>query len=218
MGKEGWEKVDRPDTAVKEIPSLEELYYFLTQIRAQERALNDIYAQKRYLYTSILLIQLINGMRIMEAVKCTRLFSNTPNERAFVITALKTRGKRLRPCYIPSDIDMYDAKLFKFYFANISDYNVRELTRKYLSRYGLRTHILRYAYINYWLRRGYSPQQISSFIGLADVRPLEIYAVGKEFEDKVREEIKNFRSLESLNSRILREILRKTIAETKEKF
>lgn len=102
-------------------------------------------------YSSILLIQLRNGLRVSEAVEAYKKHLVTGARELTVRVKKKKRGEE-RLVVIPSEV----LKCMDLY--HVDDHRLRERVRNYLyERYGLNTHSLRYAFITHLLRNGVSP-------------------------------------------------------------
>jgi len=115
---------------------------------------------KRRAYYSILYIQLLNGLRIKEAIRSFKHFLET-RERKFYIDPEKhgnTRAVR-----IPRIIKYREE--YKF-ILNIDDEKLRHRILKFAKYHlGINTHSLRYAFITFLGNRGVAPQLIAKITG-----------------------------------------------------
>jgi len=111
-------------------------------------------------YVAILLIQLVNGARIGEAIRAFKTFVET-GQREFQLQAEK-RGN-MKFFIIPNIIK--NRPSYRFVLA-ISDYDlkarIRMFTRKYLK---CTTHSLRYAVISFLAKNGTDPAIIAKITG-----------------------------------------------------
>lgn len=121
----------------------------------------------RKMYTIILLIQLRNGSRVGEAIDY--LYSLT---QKFVkkgdVKVEKRKDGYLRKMVTPNEIqksDVLDIKhLFLEKYGNKRRFVI--YTTEYARRrYGWNSHSLRYAFITYLAKKGYSPQIIAKITG-----------------------------------------------------
>ena len=116
---------------------------------------------KRFLYTSIALIQLRNGLRLSEAVEAIIHFSKT-GERKFKIMPKKNNNERwviILDFILQRDIQ--NALTF------VQD--IKKLTQNYRmwlkNVVGINSHSLRYAFIRKMLDKGLNSTQIALILG-----------------------------------------------------
>ena len=110
----------------------------------------------------ILLVQLVNGSRISEAIEFTEKAILT-GEKKLTIKAKKGSNERIM--IMPQHIS--EAEISKIRkWLKISGIPSRDSVRMYcVRRFGINTHSLRYALITYLAKRGVSPQLITHFTG-----------------------------------------------------
>ena len=123
------------------------------------KALREARGKKR-VYISILYIQLVNGLRVGEAVYAFKRFLRT-GEREFEIQAQK-RG-RSRPVFIPPEIQAREE--YKWLLEIDPQLLRRRLYWHARRTLGCNTHSLRYALISYLGRRGVAAQVIAKITG-----------------------------------------------------
>ena len=132
-------------------------------------------------YTAILLIQLMNGMRIREAVRAFKTFLEG-KEREFYIQAQK--GGNQRYVVIP---DIIKPKPAYSFVMTIDDKVLRDRVRMFAkNKLGINTHSLRYALISHLAKRGTSPAVIAKITGHKKLDRIIQYTESKEAIDILR--------------------------------
>ncbi len=139
------------------------------------KKLYDLNLMPQEAYVAILLIQLVNGSRIGEAIRAFKTFVES-GQREFQLQAEK-RGN-MKFFIIPNIIKnrpSYRSVL------TISDYDlkarIRMFTKKYLK---CTTHSLRYACVSFLAKNGTDPAIIAKITGHTDVRRIVQYTQLKD--------------------------------------
>ena len=133
-------------------------------------------------YTVILLVQLLNGCRISEAIEGVRKAVNQNKSEVYV--RVRRQRDNMRLIVIPSFIDEYLLGLVRLIIPFVNRDSVR-MYCKY--RYGINTHSLRYAFIRYLGEKGYSVQAIASITQHKNLNYILKYVQRKAGEDILRE-------------------------------
>lgn len=149
----------------------------------------------KLIYITIACIQLINGSRILEAVKAFRLFIKTREfSKRVTIKLAKSettkykKGKkyvtkaRFREMKFPQKwITLEYPKDMKFYTKSIENPKMKKRVLDYLLKYqDCNTHSLRYAFINYMLYvKKWEMGLIGKFIGHSNLNQLIRYTQTK---------------------------------------
>lgn len=148
--------------------------------------------KKRYLtrftYTAILLVQLINGTRCIEAVKAVYFFVET-GEREYKVKAAK--GGERRVIFIPPYITYDDINLLRLSLSNRTIKDVNRSVRVYAVRFlKINTHSLRYAAITYFSDVYHLPDQIVAKItGHTKTKYIRDYIQSRTAKDILREHV-----------------------------
>ncbi len=145
----------------------------------------------RIVYLVICLIQLRNGSRISEAIKCFRLLKNDNITNKLKVPLSKRKKDNVKRSFIlPKFLDVNivelsliiaDTKIF-----NDDIHNVGSRIRKYLLTYHNRinTHSLRYAYVNYLLSdKNLNINNVAKIIGHTTVKHIVRYTQNKKAEE-----------------------------------
>jgi integrase len=182
MGKKKWDKgLDFKETLAK-------LLAFKKWVRGAPRitALRRISLRN----VNILILALLNGLRISEAIECYYKWLENPQQEMFNVRVAKSRKEKYRLC-IAKGLDSIDHK----YTKNLERPKPNTLQSWTLIKFGFNTHSLRYAYINHMLQQGYDPATVSLIIGHSKLDTLLEYiqqrrareAMLKEVEKALRE-------------------------------
>jgi len=123
------------------------------------RALREAHGKER-VYISILYIQLVNALRVKEAIRAFQYFLRT-RKREFEIEAQK--GGRLRPVFIPLEIHVREE--YKWVLEVDLERMRRRLYWHARRILGVNTHSLRYALVGYLGRKGVAAQVIAKITG-----------------------------------------------------
>ena len=174
----------------------------------REKAQKCAYPQKRYqidlIYTAVLLTQLVNGSRVMEALEALIKFYET-GEKEVDVRVEKSRKERYRTMVIPGVISEKDLKAVAYYLERLREefYQMKnaegakrqELRRKIASKishfarkhFGINTHSLRYAFITHMAKKGVSPQIIARITRHTRLDMLITYTQEQIAKDLLRE-------------------------------
>jgi integrase len=144
-----------------------------------EKSRND----KEYTYWAILLVQLINGARIGEAVTAFLEFAKT-GKRELRVRVEKQKAENLRLIVIP-DIIKYDR------VAWLEKEKARRLKPRVImwlrNKMRLNTHSLRYLFVSYLARKGVSAQEIAKITGHKNLNHILHYTRKIEAEERLRQ-------------------------------
>lgn len=168
--------------------------------KIKEEFLNEIYKVMnftdetkyiRIVYIVICLIQLRNGSRISEAIRCFRSLVHHSNTRKFEIDLSKRRKNKItRDFNIPEFIDEDILQLAICLTTRdilIDDLNVvASRIRKYLYAYHdkINTHSLRYAYINWLLTdKKININNVAKIVGHTTVNHIVRYTQNKKSKE-----------------------------------
>jgi integrase len=133
--------------------------------------------------TNILLLALLNGLRISEAIECYHKWLQEPQQDIISVKVAKSRRERFRLC-IAKGLDSIDHKLTK----NLERPKPNTLQSWTLVKFGFNTHSLRYAYINHMLAQGYDPATISLIVGHSKLDTLLEYIQQKRAKEALIKE------------------------------
>ena len=174
----------------------------------REKIRKYAYPSKRYqiglIYTAILLTQLVNGSRVIEALEALIKFYET-GEKEVDVRVEKSRKERYRTMVIPDIINKKDLKAVAYYLERLREefYQMKnaegakrqELRRKIASKishfarkhFGINTHSLRYAFITHMAKKGVSPQIIARITRHTRLDMLITYTQEQIAKDLLRE-------------------------------
>lgn len=154
---------------------------FLSDLKELSRGKLTYRRLKEICYTVILLVQLLNGCRISEAIEGVKkaVYQN----RSEVYVRVRRQKDNMRLIVIPSFIDRDLMKLVQIIIPFINRDSVRAYC-KY--RYGLNTHSLRCAFISYLVRKGYSIQEIADITQHKNLKYIMKYAPREAGKDILR--------------------------------
>ncbi|MEM4484184.1 MAG: hypothetical protein QXS19_09720, partial [Candidatus Methanomethylicia archaeon] len=109
----------------------------------------------RRVYFSILIIQLVNGLRISESVECMSKFSENLERLQYVrVRKMKKDKVVLRECRVPDIINEKDAELYRVFFANKPAKYIENGVKFMLwYNFKFKSHDLRRAYINHTIKK-----------------------------------------------------------------
>lgn len=134
-------------------------------------------------YASILLIQLTNGARISEAVRAYKEFVRTGRNEVFVRVSKKKRDDMRLMVIHPHVEKCVD-------LADVDEELLKERVRKYcISRLGVNTHSLRYAFITHLLKLNISPSIIAKITHHSKLDFILHYTQKKTAEEVLKEVI-----------------------------
>lgn len=140
--------------------------------------------QKEKCYLAILLIQLRNGARISEAVRCYRQYLKNKNPEQRVVLS-KKRKIDDRLMYMPLEFipNIPECSEFltidyKKLINRIKVYSIRVLK--------VNTHTLRYAYITYLAKKGVNPSIIAKLTKHSNLNFITAYTQEKEAQNVLK--------------------------------
>lgn len=150
-------------------------------LAAAYKQLYDMNLMPYEAYVAILLIQLINGSRIKEAIRAFKTFVET-GQREFQLQAEKQGN--LRFFIIP---DVIKPKVTYRSVLTINDKLLEDRIRKFTSRYlKTNTHSLRYALISYLAKNAVDPAIIAKITGHKKLDRIITYTQTKDAIELLR--------------------------------
>lgn len=135
--------------------------------------------------TNILLLALLNGLRISEAIECYYKWLENPTAKEITVRVAKSRKEKFRLC-MTEGLDSVDYKLTR----QLEKPKPNSLQSWAIVRFGFNTHSLRYAFINYMLQQGYDPATVSKIIAHSKLETLLSYIQEKRAREALVEEAK----------------------------
>jgi integrase len=148
-----------------------------------EKSRND----KEYTYWAILLVQLVNGARIGEAVNGFIEFAKT-GKRELRVRVEKQKAENLRLIVIPEVIDYK-----RVVWLVAEKIRARKLKYRVImwlrNKLGLNSHSLRYLFVSYMARKGVSAQEIAKITGHKNLNHILHYTRKIEAEDRLRQTV-----------------------------
>jgi len=176
MGKKKWDKgLDFKETLAK-------LLAYKKWVRSSPRLTGLKRISLRNI--NILLLALLNGLRISEAIECYYKWLGDPAQEIITVRIAKSRKERFRLC-IAKGLDSIDNK----YTKHLEKPKPNALQSWSLIRFGFNTHSLRYAYINHMLAQGYDPATISLIVGHSKLDTLLEYIQQKRAQEALIREV-----------------------------
>jgi integrase len=141
---------------------------------------------RRFLYYSIAYLQLTNGLRSTEAIKGLQLFLKR-KEKVLKIIAGKSKLERL--IIIPPLLfDYYDE--LKKYSDILDKINKRNYYNFIKNNLGINPHSFRYAFIDYMLSKGLTPEELVVYMGYSSFKHMINYYRIASAKDKIIQKIK----------------------------
>jgi site-specific recombinase XerD len=134
---------------------------------------------------NILLLALLNGLRISEAIECYYKWLEDPTQEIITVRVAKSKREKYRLC-ITEGLDSMDHKLTK----NLEKPKPNTLQAWTIVKFGFNTHSLRYAFINYMLSQGYDPATVSRIIAHSRLDTLLSYIQEKRAREALVEEVR----------------------------
>lgn len=137
-------------------------------------------------YAGIFLIQLRNGSRISEAVRCFKQYLiNGGLEQRVRVSKKKTVEERLM--VIPLELEECEIKRLCVDLLSVDDRKLINRLKTYASRnLKINTHSLRYSFITYLLKRGVNPAVVSKIIKHSRLDQLLTYVQTKYGEELLK--------------------------------
>jgi integrase len=185
MGKRKWDK----GLDFKQV--LGELMAYKKWVRSSPRMTKQRRVALRNV--NILLLALLNGLRISEAVECYYKWLEDPQQDVFNIRVAKSKTEKYRLC-ITRGLDSIDHK----YTKNLRKPKPNNLQAWSLIRFGFNTHSLRYAFINHMLQQGYDPATVSKIIAHSKLETLLSYIQEKRAKEALLKEVERALKTQSL--------------------
>jgi integrase len=142
---------------------------------------------------NILLLALLNGLRISEAINCYYKWLEDPTQEIITVKVAKARREKFRLC-IAKGLDNIDHK----YTKNLEKPKPNNLQSWSIIKFGFNTHSLRYAYINHMLSQGYDPATVSLIIGHSKLDTLLEYIQQKRAKEALIREAERALKTQSL--------------------
>jgi site-specific recombinase XerD len=133
---------------------------------------------------NILLLALLNGLRISEAIECYYKWLEDPNQEIISVKVAKSKKEKYRLC-ITKGLDSTDHK----YTKQLERPKPNAIQSWSIVKFGFNTHSLRYAFINYMLQQGYDPATISRIIGHSKLDTLLEYIQHKRAQEALLREV-----------------------------
>jgi site-specific recombinase XerD len=141
---------------------------------------------------NILLLALLNGLRISEAIECYYRWLENPSAKEYVVKVAKSKKEKYRVC-VAEGLDSVDHRLTKD-LKRPAPNNIESWT---IQHFKFNTHSLRYAFINYMLQQGYDPATVSRIIAHSKLETLLSYIQEKRAKEALVREAE--RALKTLD-------------------
>jgi integrase len=132
---------------------------------------------------NILLLALLNGLRISEAIECYYRWLENPQQDIITVKVAKSKTEKYRLCVVKG-LDSTDHK----YTKHLEKPKPNALQSWSLVKFGFNTHSLRYAFINHMLREGYDPATVSRIIAHSKLDTLLSYIQEKRAREALIKE------------------------------
>jgi integrase len=175
MGKHKWDKgLDFKETLTK-------LLAYKQWVRSSPRMTKLKRISLRNV--NILLLALLNGLRISEAIECYYKWLEDPTQEIISVRVAKSKKEKYRLC-ITEGLDSVDHKLTR----QLERPKPSTLQAWSIIRFGFNTHSLRYAFINYMLQQGYDPATVSKIIAHSRLDTLLSYIQERRAREALVEE------------------------------
>jgi hypothetical protein len=124
-------------------------------------------------YLGLTLVMLINGLRVREALRATRIFYES-GDRRITINAEKRGDRRL--VIIPEFITREDLEYIYKRLVKAGEERVRKSFLEWLKAvFKVNPHSLRYAFIRYHTLTGRTPQEIAKALGIIETKTIKKY-------------------------------------------
>lgn len=200
------------DKGIDYVSTLKKLKSMYKEYKEEIRALGHFArysSQIGLIYTAVLLIQLTNGSRVIEALEGLIKFYETGKREQQVRVEKTKRTIKYRTIVIPDIINKKDLQAVAFYFERIrkefyemqKTENKKERQKRRIKivskithfaqkKLNCNTHSLRYAFISYMANKGVSPQVIAKMTGHAKLDMLITYTQEKLAKKLLIENVK----------------------------
>ena len=124
-------------------------------------------------YLALVLIIMVNGLRIKEALRAARIFYEK-GDRRITIEAEKNGDRRV--VIIPGFVERQDIEHLYKMLIKTGEENTRLRVADFTRRvFGVTPHSLRYAFIRYHVLTGKTPEEIARGLGLREARTVKRY-------------------------------------------
>jgi integrase len=185
MGKRKWDKgLDFRDT-------LNKLLAYKKWIRSSPRL--SISKRISLRNVNILLLALLNGLRISEAVECYYKWLEDPSLEIINVRVAKSKTEKYRLCVVKG-LDSIDHKLTR----QLEKPKPNAIQSWSLIRFKFNTHSLRYAFINHMLSQGYDAATVSKIIAHSKLDTLLEYIQHKRAQEALLREAEKALKTQSL--------------------
>ncbi len=156
-------------------------------------------------YTDTLIVQLLNALRISEAIDCIKAWSDNPHNKVYYVKVRKKKYDEYRECVVPykevfDERDLLAAREFR---DKLTANRLKAWSKMVL---GINTHTLRYARINDWLERGIDPVIVSKTIRHSKLDTLLAYARAIKLQELIREDLRAYRKLRRFEEKVEEEL------------
>ncbi len=142
---------------------------------------------------NILLLALLNGLRISEAVECYYKWLEDPSMKEITVRVAKSKREKYRLC-VTIGLDAVDHRLTK----DLEKPKPNTLQTWCIERFGFNTHSLRYAFINHMLQQGYDLATVSRIIAHSKLETIMGYMQEKRVKEALLREAE--RALKTLDT------------------
>jgi site-specific recombinase XerD len=171
----GWDKgLDFKET-------LKKLLAFKKWVRSSPEMTGTRRVQLRNV--NILLLALLNGLRISEAIECYYKWLENPTVKEIAVKVAKSKKDKHRVCVVEG-LDAVDHKYTK-HLDRPTPNNLQVWT---VQHFKFNTHSLRYAFINYMLQQGYDPATVSKIIAHSRLETIMSYVQEKRAREALLRE------------------------------
>jgi len=174
------EEVSRADKCLDYEAFMEVVLQFYNKVVELRQQSNILTFKIWSSYLALTLIMLINGLRVREALRATRIFYEK-GDRRITIEAVK-RGDR-RIAIIPDFITREDLEYIYKRLIKAGEDRVRKSVLVWLKEvFRVNPHSIRYAFIRYYTLTGRTQEEIARALGLREARSVKRYYLrGIEF-------------------------------------
>jgi site-specific recombinase XerD len=161
--------------------TLKKLLAFKRWVRSSPEMTGNRRVQLRNV--NILLLALLNGLRISEAIECYYKWLENPAVKEMAVKVAKSKKDKYRVC-VTEGLDAVDHEYTK-HLDRPTPNNLQVWT---IQHFKFNTHSLRYAFINYMLQQGYDPATVSKIIAHSRLETLMSYIQEKRAREALLRE------------------------------
>jgi site-specific recombinase XerD len=140
---------------------------------------------------NILLLALLNGLRVSEAIECYYKWLDDPSAKEYTVKVAKSKKEKYRVCVAPG-LDSMDHELTKD-LERPTPNNMESWT---IQHFKFNTHSLRHAFINHMLQQGYDPAVVSRIMALSKLEIIVSHIQEKRAKEALLKEVE--KALESV--------------------